>query len=66
MSPEERAVWLAWEKRTGKCSGCGHSHRLHNELAYCRSNTSHDGSGPCTCGSPNAENRKLHLQEAPA
>jgi hypothetical protein len=42
MSPEERERWIAWEKRTGKCSACGHSHRLHNELSYCRSKTSHE------------------------
>jgi hypothetical protein len=64
MSPEERERWIAWEKRTGKCSACGHSHRLHNELSYCRSKTSHDGSGSCLCGMDSHVDRKLHLEAA--
>lgn len=56
-----RAQWMAWEERTRKCSACGHSWRMHNELAYCRSKTTHDRQGECTCGMTNHVDRKLHL-----
>jgi hypothetical protein len=61
---QERELCLRWERETGKCSACGHALSMHNELAYCRAKTSHDRSGPCVCGLPNAENRRLHMTAA--
>lgn len=53
MSDGSTADYVAGAGRRDKCPlpGCGHALSMHNELGYCRSQTTPDRQGACVCDS---------------
>lgn len=40
-------------------AGCGHALSMHNDLGYCRSRTTPDGMGSCSCESTESSSRTV-------